>query len=154
MVDVKRTALHAEGSRLIGKAMLAIIRSVWPETTAVGGRELGAVPLATSVSLMSLEDGGTDLDAFIVRKTPKGHGTGQLIEASADLGASPSVVVLEDVSTTGGSSLAAVQAARDEGYEVLGALTVVDRDEGARELFAAEGLELHSVFTRRDFLNE
>jgi orotate phosphoribosyltransferase len=153
LVDVKRTALDAGGASLIGTCMLAAIRRHWPSAEGIGGRELGAVPLAVSVSLASLADGERHLHSFIARKESKAHGTGRLIEVAADLSEHAKVVVLEDVSTTGGSALAAVEVAREAGYTVLGALTLVDREEGAGERFAAADVELQSVFTANDLVS-
>ena len=150
LIDVKRTALHPQGGRLIGRAMLSAARLAWPDAVAVGGLTLGADPLAISIAQASLDDGGPPLHAFIVRKKSKSHGTSRLIEASGGLADGAKVVVLEDVVTTGGSAFAAVEAVRLAGHSVCGVLALVDRREGGRERFAAEGLAFEAVFEVTD----
>lgn len=143
-VDCRTTTLHPRGSRLIAALMLPIIRQ-W-EAGQVGGLTLGADPLAATISYASDEDAGAaPVPAFIVRKESKGHGRGRRIEGCFD----PSLrtVVVEDVITTGGSALKAVEAARSEGAEVVGVIAVVDREEGGREAIEAEGIEVSSLFT-------
>lgn len=147
LVDVKRTALHPEGNRLIGEAMLSMVRSCWPEASGIGGRTLGADPLAVAISRSSLEDGGDHLQAFIVRKETKGHGSSKLMECSGALASGARVVVLEDTTTTGGSAVQAAQAVDAEGFHLCGILTLVDRQEGASERFEKEGMIFRSVFT-------
>ena len=150
LIDAKRTALHPEGGRLIGRAMLEVIRARWPEAVAVGGRTLGADPLAVSISQTSLDDGGEALHAFIVRKEPKGHGSANLLELSGGLEPGSTVVVLEDTATSGGSSAKAVAAVRDAGFAVCGVLTLVDREEGAAQLMADLELPFERVFTMEE----
>ena len=147
LVDVKRTALHPVGARLIGRTLLALLRRHWPTARGVGGRTLGADPVALALALASLDDGGPHLEAFVVRKAPKEHGTSRLIEASGVLHPGAPVVVLEDTSTTGASVLKAVEASRREGFDVVGVMTVVDRGEGAKERLAEAGLTLVALFS-------
>ena len=92
------------------------------------------------------------IDAFIVRKEPKGHGTGQWIEGRKTLPDGTRVVVLEDVVTSGGSALKAIERCRAEKLEVVGCFALVDRLEGGREAIEAQGVPLDSLFTREDFL--
>ena len=87
---------------------------------------------------------------FIIRKEPKGHGTGQWLEGRKNLPVGARVVIVEDVLTTGGSALKAVDRAREEGLEVIGIITLVDRQEGGREIVEAAGLPLRSVFTKAE----
>jgi orotate phosphoribosyltransferase len=147
LVDVKRTVLHPRGGQLIGRAVRDLVRATWPEAEGIGGRTLGADPLAVCAALTSLEDGGRPLEAFIVRKEAKGHGASQQIVCSGGLLAGASVVVLDDVVTTGGSALQAVEAARGAGYRVVGVVGFVDRDEGGRERIEGEELPFRSVMT-------
>jgi orotate phosphoribosyltransferase len=92
------------------------------------------------------------IDAFIVRKEPKGHGTGQWIEGRKTIPDGSRVAVLEDVVTTGGSALKAIERCRTEKLEVVGCFALVDRMEGGREAIEAAGVPLESLFTREDFL--
>ena len=147
LVDVKRTVLSPHGAQLIGKVMLAHLRDSWPKAVAVGGRTLGADPLAVCMSYCSVTDGNRPIDAFIVRKSAKGHGSGNLVEASGRLKKGSPVVVLEDVVTTGGSALAAVKEVREAGFEVCGVLALVDRVEGGEQRLAQHGLALETVFS-------
>ncbi len=147
-VDGKQTALHPRGSYLIGRLFLARL-AAFGQVDAVGGPTLGADPLATATSLVSgLE--GAGIPAFIVRKEPKGHGTGKWVEGANNLPAGARVVILEDVVTTGGSSLKAVERVESEGYRVLGVLALVDRQEGGREALEARGYRFETLFTKGD----
>lgn len=149
-IDCKRTALTPEGHYLIGRVLLREVRTRCPEAKAVGGLTLGADPLASAVSLMS-HLAGTPLPAFIIRKEPKGHGTGQWMEGRTVIPEGATVAILEDVVTTGGSSLKAVERARSEGFVVNHIFGLVDRLEGGREAVEGQGLSLTTLFTRSDF---
>jgi len=149
-IDVKRVSLMAEGSVLIGKGLYQICREHFPTAVAAGGLTLGADPLATAVSYTSFVE-GHPIEAFIVRKEAKGHGLGRMVEGGHFLGAHPEVVVLEDVVTSGGSSLEATKKLRDFGWKVLGVAAVVDREEGGRENIEKDGLQLFSLFRKSDF---
>ncbi len=142
-------ALTAEGHVLIGRLLLAAVPD---EAVAVGGLTLGADPLASAVSLTSWL-AGRPVAAFLVRKAPKGHGTGQWVERPA-LPEGARVVVLEDVITTGGSALKALERARAEGLEPVKVLALVDRMEGGREAIEAAGVPVESLFRRTDFIPE
>jgi orotate phosphoribosyltransferase len=148
-IDCKQVSLDAEGACLIGELFHAVIEELAPRAVAVGGLTLGADPLATATSMYSFQ-AGKPRSAFIVRKEPKGHGTGQWIE-STKLAPGASVVILEDVVTTGASTLKAIERARLAGLQVLHAVGLVDRLEGGREAVEAE-CKLTTLFTRRDFL--
>jgi len=152
-IDCRQTSLSAGGHRLIGRLFLQLIRENFSEATAVGGPTLGADPLVSAVSLTSELEDGRSLDAFIVRKEAKGHGTGSWIEGMANLEAGDQVVMLEDVVTTGGSSLKAVRRAEEAGLKVLGILVLVDRLEGGRENIEKAGYKLVSLYTRADFID-
>lgn len=150
-IDCKKTAFTAEGHWLIGRLLLDEIRRKTPEVKAVGGLTLGADPLASAVSTMSYV-AGWPLAAFIVRKEPKGHGTGAWIEGLAGLERGTPVAIVEDVVTTGGSTLKAIERAEMEGLRVQHAFALVDRLEGGREAIEQSGHPLSTLFTRRDFL--
>lgn len=149
-IDCKQVSLHAEGAFLIGQLVRAVIARVAPEAEAVGGLTLGADPLAAAVSVASFV-AGQPLHAFIVRKEPKGHGTGQWLEGVGNLRPGMPVVVLEDVITTGGSTLRAIERTREAGLRVVHVVALVDRDEeGGREAVQASA-PLTALFDRRDF---
>lgn len=148
-IDCRRVVMTAEGHFLVGWLLGRLIQEHCPEVVAVGGMSLGADPLASAVSLVSYL-GGTPLDAFYVRKEAKKHGTGQFIEGASALPQGSRVVVVEDVVTTGGSSLLAVSRAREAGLEPVRIIALVDRCEGGREAIEAQ-LPLTTLFTRSDF---
>ncbi len=143
--DMKMTVLDPEGAALIAEAVLDLIEDDPAEL--IGGLELGAVPIVAAVCVMSA--GRRPIRGFIVRKAKKGHGTDRLIDGPIREGAR--AVVVEDVTTTGGSALQAVEAARAKGCRVDKAITIVDRLEGAVENLAKHGVALESLFTMRDF---
>ncbi len=149
--DGKQTTLHAKGGLLVGKAFWEEVKKFEGPIDGVGGLTLGADPIATATSIAaSLE--GESVHAFIIRKEPKGHGTGQWLEGRKNLPPGSRVVIVEDVTTTGGSSIKAVERAEEEGLVVLGIITLVDREEGARENIEAKGQVLRSVFTRSEIV--
>jgi len=139
-VDLRRVTLHRAAAPLIGRVMLELIRDRRPD--AVGGLTLGADPVATAM----LHASGGTLDAFVVRKEGKKHGMQRRIEGPDVTGRR--VAVLEDVSTTGGSPLTAVEAVREAGAEVAGVAVIVDR--GARAAVEARGLEYRSAYSLAD----
>jgi orotate phosphoribosyltransferase len=153
-VDCRLTAMSPEGQLLIGRAGLALLRdSGWP-VDAVGGLTLGADPIAYAIahaSAIAAEQGdGSMVRAFTVRKEAKQHGTGKLIEGPFRAG--DHVVIVEDVITTGGSALKAVEAVRNAGGTIVGVLALVDRQEGGREAIEAAGLEVRALVTAADLL--
>ncbi|MBM5800034.1 MAG: orotate phosphoribosyltransferase [Cyanobacteria bacterium K_DeepCast_35m_m2_023] len=140
-VNCKPVSLSGEGLALLGALMLEHVEA---DAAAVAGLTLGADPLVSAVALQAAL-AGRSLDALIVRKEAKGHGTGAWLEGP--LPAPGSVVtVLEDVVTTGGSSLQAVRQLREAGYLVNRVVTIVDRQEGGLEAMTVAGLELRSLF--------
>lgn len=148
--DGKQTALHPEGGYLIGRMLWDAIVKSGVKVEGVGGLTLGADPLATATSIASYQ-AGKPVPAFIVRKEPKGHGTGQWVEGRKNIPAGSKVVILEDVVTTGGSALKAVERVREEGLEVEMIAAVIDRQEGGREIIEKAGLKLVSLFTKDEF---
>jgi orotate phosphoribosyltransferase len=148
--DGKQTTLHSEGGYLTGKLFYEAIRDV-EGIQAVGGITLGADPIATATSIAALL-AGQKLHAFIIRKEPKGHGTGQWLEGRKNLPPGTRVIIVEDVVTTGGSSMKAVRRAEEEGLKVLGIVTLVDREEGGRENIEAEGYWLKALFVKSELV--
>lgn len=145
--DMKKTMFDPEGASLVGELMLEALGE--EPVDYVGGLEMGAVPIVAALCVKSHPK--RPVRGFFVRKAPKGHGTNQLIDGQfAD---NSRVVILEDVTTTGGSSLKAVAAVRERGAKVERVITIVDRKEGAEASFAAAGIRLTSLFEREDFLN-
>jgi orotate phosphoribosyltransferase len=142
-IDLRRITLHHAAAPLVGRVML--------ETTAdwgydaVGGLTLGADPVAASM-LHAASAAGQKLDAFVVRKAAKAHGMQRRIEGPDVTGRR--VLIVEDTSTTGGSPLTAVEAAREAGAEVVGVATIVDR--GAADAIRAAGLEYRAAFAVDD----
>jgi orotate phosphoribosyltransferase len=149
-IDCKQVVLGAEGHALVGEVMLDAL-ALLPPSVAVAGVELGGCPLASAVALISFQR-GTPLDAIYVRKDAKDHGSRRLIEGDSRLPAGARVALLEDVVTTGGSTLKAAARLRDAGHVIAGVVALVDRLEGGREAIEAEGLALRAVFTRDDFI--
>lgn len=148
-IDCRRTTMHAEGLALIGALGLAAIREQGWTADAVGGLTLGADPVAYAIAAAS-NAAGPLVHGFTVRKAAKAHGTGRRIEGCFEQGSR--VIVVEDVITTGGSALEAVQAVRAEGGVVAGVLAVVDRGEGGREAIAEAGLPVHSLVHLRELI--
>ncbi len=153
-IDLKATTLSARGAKLIGELSILAMQEagILHHASGVGGLTLGADPIATTVSLASLgrAGGAEGIPAFIVRKEPKGHGTGRFIEGLENLRKNSSLIIVEDVSTTGKSAMHAVEKVRDAGFHVLGILTVVDREQGAREFFEEKGLRFMSLVRLSD----
>jgi orotate phosphoribosyltransferase len=150
-VDCKRTALTAEGHVLVGRLLFDKVRRVQPLVRGVGGLTLGADPIASAIALTSFL-AGEAVDAFIVRKEPKGHGTGQWIEGRKTIPDGSRVVVIEDVVTTGGSAIKAIERCRAEQLQPVACIALVDRLEGGKEAIEAQGVPLDALFTRKDFL--
>jgi orotate phosphoribosyltransferase len=140
-VNCKPVSLSGAGLALLGALMLEEVET---DAVAVGGLTLGADPLVSAVAMRAALD-GRSLDALIVRKQAKGHGTGAWLEGPLPPGGSL-VTVLEDVVTSGGSALQAVRQLTQAGYRVQRVVAIVDRQEGGREAIAAAGLELRSLF--------
>ncbi len=149
-IDTKQASLTAEGHYLVGRMVLAEIRAHFAGAQAVGGMTMGADPIASATSLTSFLE-HQPLPAFYVRKEPKGHGTNQWLEGKKSIPAGARVAVVEDVVTTGASTLKAVERVRGEGFTVLGVIALVDREEGGRQAVEAAGVALRPLFRRSDF---
>ena len=148
--NLKPTMMDPQGAHLLA---LLIIDALKDDTVdAVGGLEIGAVPLASAVAAISHAE-GHNLPGFFIRKQSKDHGTKSLVEGlvKGETLAGKRVAILEDVTTTGGSALKAIESVRAEGAEVVCVLTCVDREEGAAETFAAAGVPFRAILTRSDF---
>jgi orotate phosphoribosyltransferase len=143
-IDARLTTMSAHGLALIGRTGLAAIRSAGWRPTAIGGLTMGADPVAYAVAAASLSNGEV-IDAFSVRKEAKKHGTGKRIEGNFSPGLK--VVVVEDVITSGGSAIQAIEAIHAEGGEVIGLLAVVDREEGGRAAIEGAGVSVVSLAT-------
>ena len=139
--------MSAAGLQLIGVLGLQVIRAAGWEASAVGGLTLGADPVAYAIARASC-DTPPALDAFTVRKEPKGHGARRRLEGCFERGGT--VVVVEDVVTTGQSALNAIDAVHAAGGTVLGVLAVVDREEGGRDAIASAGFPLRSLVSLAD----
>ncbi len=148
-LDCRKVTLHAQGVNWIAAGMIDVWRrqGIWPD--AVGGMAVGAVPIAAAILTRVANDPSAELRGFFCRKELKGHGTGQLVEGPVSSG--DRVIIVEDVVSTGGSSLQAVNKCREFGLDVIGVTAIIDRLIGGREKFAEHGLPLTSLFTIGDF---
>ena len=148
-IDARLTTMSPDGLATIGPLGLQAIRVAGWAPDAVGGLTLGADPVSYAIAHASAL-AGTPVRAFTVRKEAKTHGTGKVIEGPFLSG--DTVVIIEDVITTGGSALKAIAAVRAAGGVVLGVLAVVDREEGGREAIAATGLRAVALATASQLL--
>jgi orotate phosphoribosyltransferase len=149
-VDCRTTTLDAKGSRLTGEVFLEEIRNRGWKAQAIGGLTMGADPIVVAVSVVSGE-----LDGFLVRKAEKQHGTGQRIEGFRQKGAR--VVIVDDVCTTGASTIQAIEAAREFGFEIVGVMCLVEREEAKGRPSvekAAAPAPFVSIFTANDVRKE
>lgn len=144
--DLKPTLLDPEGASLAAELFLERLS---PDVTAVGGLELGACPIVSSVCVVSHTQ-KRPLKTFYVRKAQKDRGTKKQIEG-CDLQKNDIVVIAEDVTTKGGSVIEAIKAVRAEGCSVTKVFSIIDRLQGAEKNLKKEGVELESLFTKNDF---
>ncbi len=147
--DCRVTALHPEGAWLIGKLFCELLRS--SNIKGVGGLTLGADPLVSATTVISHEE-GRPLAGLLVRKEAKGHGTGQYVEGMGNFQQGDGVAMLEDVVTTGGSLLKACTRVKDAGLSIVTVCTILDRQEGGKELLKEAGYDLLSLFTREELV--
>ena len=146
-LDGKQVTLDSVGARLVAEGLLDLLgQSAMP--TAVGGMSIGADPITAAVITMSGVR-GTPLVGFMVRKEAKGHGTNQYIEGPVKPG--DTAVIVEDVVTTGGSSLQAIERAEAFGLKIVGVLAIIDRMEGGAEAFTQHGYKFATLLSIRDF---
>lgn len=149
-IDCRTTTLDAKGSRLTGEVFFEEIKQREWKPRAIGGLTMGADPIVVAVSVVSGE-----LDGFLVRKAEKQHGTGQRIEGFRKKGAR--VVIVDDVCTTGASTVQAIEAAREFGFEIVGVMCLVEREEakGRPNVEKAAGsVPFVSIFTAKDVRKE
>jgi orotate phosphoribosyltransferase len=151
-IDMRPTTMHPAGATCIGELIADALEGMPVEF--VGGLEAGAIPIATAVAIASHRRGGS-IQAFFARKKVKDHGAKKMIEGlpKGETLRGRNVVIVDDVMTTGGSSVQAIQAVREEGANILLVITIVDRLEGAAETFAAEKLPFRALYTADEFLN-
>jgi orotate phosphoribosyltransferase len=142
--DMKPAMLDPDGAALMAEIILKAIQDV--KADCVGGLEMGAVPLIAPVAMRS-RDFDRRLHGFFVRKAVKDHGTKKRID-----GADKHVIILEDVTTTGGSAMDAVKAVEEAGAKVALVLSILDRGEGAADLYAKAGIPFASLFRAEEFL--
>lgn len=173
-IDCRTTTLHAEGGRLAGIVLLDLIRERFPSAVAIGGLTMGADPLVSNTASASAweladhtefaelapeEDHGpapTLIHGFLVRKSEKAHGTGRRLEGFLQPAAD--VLIVDDVCTTGGSTISAIEATREAGMNVVGVLCLVDREQGGRlqiervlsEVSTDESIPFVAVFSASD----
>ena len=150
-IDMRPTTIHPAGATCVGELIVDALEGLTVDF--VGGLEMGAVPIATAAAIASHRRGG-HIGAFFVRKKAKDHGARKLVEGlpKGETLRGKNVVVVEDVTTTGGSALQAVAVLREEGANIVLVLTIVDRLEGANENFAAEKLTFRALYTADEFL--
>jgi len=141
-IDCRTTTTHAEGQAVVGRLGLAALRDAGLRPDGIGGLTMGADPVAYAIAHASFLAGDA-VNAFTVRKEPKAHGTAKRLEGCFTAG--DRVVVVEDVITTGGSALRAIEAVEAEGGTVEAVLSLVDREEGGREAIEARGYPVHAL---------
>ena len=157
-LDERVVTLSSEGAYLTARIMLDMLKDV--EIDSVGGMTLAADPIAGAIAAISYsrfaeqrgknKTEGKPIDAFIVRKEPKGHGTGKLVEGPITKGLK--VCIIDGTMTTGGSLLKAIEALENEGCQVAKVLVLIDRLEGGKEALQSKGYDVEAVFTRDDLL--
>lgn len=145
-LDGKQITLQSQGLRLVAEGLLDLLEGV--EFTAIGGMSIGADPIIGAVLAVAAER-GRELQGFLIRKESKGHGTNKYVEGPVEPGAR--VVIVDDVVTTGGSSLLAVDRIEEFGCKVVQVVGIVDRMEGGAENFAARDLPFAALLTIEDF---
>ena len=155
-LDGKQVTLDSFGAKLIGEGILdllchekAFLTADGKLPDAVGGMSIGADPITAATIVMAAIQ-GIPMRGFMVRKQSKGHGTNQYIEGPVKSG--DRVIIVEDVVTTGGSSLEAIQRVEEAGLKVVGVIAIIDRMEGGAEAFAEKGYPFRSLLTIKDFV--
>jgi orotate phosphoribosyltransferase len=146
-IDGRKVTLSAEGASLIGRGMLDLL-APYQDVAAVGGLTIGADPIVGATLAMAPAHGRERLTGFLVRKEAKAHGTASLIEGPLEAGST--VAIVDDVATTGGSSMRAIEAVESIGCKVAVVAVILDRLEGAADTFAARGYPFRSLLTIRD----
>ena len=153
-LDVRRLALTGEGAAFLGERITDFVESRFPVLEGFGGMSIGADPLVTSACISYSKRSGSNVSGILVRKTPKPHGSHDWLLGCADLTENAPILLLEDVVTSGSSSLTAARRIRKAGYSVKACLCVVDREAGGAETLAKEGIALYSLTTLEKVLEE
>ncbi|MBF0485320.1 MAG: orotate phosphoribosyltransferase [Candidatus Omnitrophica bacterium] len=149
-LDARLVTLSAEGAFLCGKLIYDLVRDKNP--TAIGGPTLGADPMVGAVGTVSFLD-KTPVKTFIIRKEPKGHGKGKMVEGP-ELKSADRIVIIDDVATTGKAFIHSIDALAQDGLKPVVCACIIDRQDGAKEALAAKGVELRSLFTATEFLKD
>ena len=151
-IDGKMVQGYSRSARAIGEVIYERTEDL--DVAAIGGLALGAVPLISTLTMLSHQK-GRPVSGFFVRREVKDHGTRKLLEGlrKDESMQGKKVVIIDDVTTTGGSSMIAVDAVHEAGGEVILGLSVVDREQGAAETYGKRGIPFRAVFSARDFLN-
>jgi orotate phosphoribosyltransferase len=144
-IDLKKTMFDPQGASLLADLLFARIKD--EDVDYIGGMETGAIPIVATLNMRSWPE--KPIKGFFVRKETKGHGTDQRVDGLLERGSR--VILLEDVTTTGGSAMQVVEQTRQLGCTVVKVIAIVDRLEGAEEYLQAAGIKFESLFTRRDF---
>ncbi|MFU8804332.1 MAG: orotate phosphoribosyltransferase [Bradymonadaceae bacterium] len=151
-VNVKSSSLLGEGADLMGRGLWELACTAAPGFDAVGGLTLGADPLVTAIAIAGHQQ-GSRAASIIVRKTPKEHGTMQYLEMPAGLNPGDCVVAVDDVITSGGSTITAIERLREAGFVVNHAVCVVDRLSSGEASLEAIGVALHSLYRLDEFVD-
>lgn len=148
-IDMREVTLHPEGAYLIGKVLyerIKDLRESGEDIKSVGGITLGGDPIVTAVAVVSYLE-GDNIFPFIIRKEPKSHGTGQWIEGRGKLKEGMKCLILEDVVTTGKTSIKGIRIAKEHGLDVRGVIALVDREEGGKEAIEKEGVFFEALYS-------
>ncbi len=149
-IDCKQTLLHPDGMALTGTVLVDAWLELDLDIDAVGGPTLGADPM-TCAFVLQARRRGRQIPGFFIRKEAKGHGTMAYVEGTRSMSPGSKVLVLEDVITTGASSIRSIGHLRDAGFDVRHLLCFVDREEGGREAIEAAGVPVTALYRKRDF---
>lgn len=148
-IDCKMTTLFSKGQVLIGTIVYELMQNL--NIRGIGGLTLGADPIAQATAMIAGQK-GIDLVSFVIRKEAKKHGLMKWIEGDVQSG--DKVVIIDDVITTGGSAIQAIEKAEESGLDIVKVIVLVDREEGGRENINKKGYEVESIFTKSELFEE